>query len=571
MKKYDMEQFRTHCASTVELGMHVTAEQASADYLLRFWYRNKDKFLYKLMGEELILSKEIRYERSLDELTDTMIRTLRNHRDFEMRFWDCLQRELYKIDPCWDYYFNDSITDAGREANRFYQSLNESMDPCNLSNGARVSIRHRPETSATTVATTICGKEIVLSEGQKVMKVVGKLAEMFGLSEEFEMYRIAHSQALNQKTISGTLHLSIHPLDYATASDNNNGWDSCMSWYNKGCYRLGTIEMMNSPCVICAYLTGKNVMEDVGGGEWNSKKWRAWIIVDKEIIALNRQYPYHNENLAKSVLDWVADLASANLGWEYEPFENEYMYNDHGFYFECGYMYNDFDGECPARVRADSHGQDIYFSGPANCMWCGAEIEGDIDAGTTICNDCNDVTHCTCCGDYLREDDTLWGPDDMPYCYDCYNSHFTECDTCNEVVSQDDIIHINIPFDERLWKNLVHEAPESTALSRRYNWYMSDAVTTPNREISLCKDCLRSFGVDEDAILYHVEIPFNFYKYSWSSHYASGNILDPRKVTFEQACDVYNISTEPSIREAWKMIWKNYAETLYTHGTISRE
>ena len=48
---------------------------------------------------------------------------------------------------------------------------------------------------------------------------------------------------------------------------------------DEGSYRLGTVEMMNSPMVICAYLSGKNQMDINGVYEWNSKKWRAWAIV----------------------------------------------------------------------------------------------------------------------------------------------------------------------------------------------------------------------------------------------------------------------------------------------------
>ena len=40
-------------------------------------------------------------------------------------------------------------------------------------------------------------------------------------------------------------------------SDNDYGWDSCMGWMNEGEYRLGTVEMMNSPCIVVAYIDGE--------------------------------------------------------------------------------------------------------------------------------------------------------------------------------------------------------------------------------------------------------------------------------------------------------------------------
>ena len=570
MKHFDMEQFRRHCAATVKLGDRAVGEQADADTLLQYWYENKNEYLYRMMGEELILSKPIKYVRSADELSNTMFRTLRVFNDFECRFWDELKRHMELIDPLWDYYFNTGITEEGKEANRFWTSLSNSMEYFNLADGARINIRVRSGAPATTVSAVIKGEKIVLTQGQKVMKVLGKLCEMFGMTEEFEAYRIAHSQALNQKTISGMLHLSIHPLDYATASDNNNGWDSCMSWYNKGCYRLGTIEMMNSPCVVCAYLTGNNIMEDVGGGEWNSKKWRAWVIVDKDIIALNRQYPYYNEDLAKEVLDWVAELASTNLGWEYNPFVPDYEYSDNDFYFHCGYMYNDFDGSCPARVREGARGKEIYFSGPANCMWCGEEITGEIDQGTTTCQHCSNLTYCACCEEFIRDDDILWGPDGNPYCYDCYNSNFTECENCNEIRDSDNIITIDLAYSDSCWENLVRHAPEGSYLRRHFQYGLG--ITNPERHVTLCRDCLRELGIDPaEDLLHDVEIPFNYYRHFWSSHYSTGIILDPRRVSFEQAYRLFGIHGDAHTRDAMEALWDNYTENLYAHGTISRE
>ena len=87
---------------------------------------------------------------------------------------------------------------------------------------------------------------------ERLKKFIFEHIEYFA-ADEWEEIRLAHSQIFNTNKMTGTLCLSIHPLDYATASDNDNGWSSCMSWRDDGCYRMGTVEMMNSPMVICAY------------------------------------------------------------------------------------------------------------------------------------------------------------------------------------------------------------------------------------------------------------------------------------------------------------------------------
>lgn len=575
MKHYDMEQFRHHCADTVNIGESITTKQASADELLYFWYQNKSKYLYDLMGEQLILSRSFKYTRSEDELRGAMIETMRKHINWESAFWESLRLEFNKIyGPDWDDAYNPNHVRSAAEveADAFYTSLQRSMYPESLVHG-RIELWHR-YLNKNTYTVEIRGEKISISSGQKTMKVLGKISKIFGLEEEFEAMRIAHSQVLNQKTIVGDLHLSIHPLDYATASDNNNGWDSCMSWYNNGCYRLGTVEMMNSPCVICAYITGKNVMEDVGGGTWNSKKWRAWIIVDKGLIVMNRQYPYHNDNIAKEAIDWVAELASVNLGWHYDTFESDFYYGEAGFDLTSDYMYNDFDGSCPGRVGLDvKHGYEINFSGPANCMWCGEEIAiGEIDASTTVCNKCQDAVYCTCCGEYIQEDDIAWGPDNMPYCYSCYNDTFVECDNCGATVSRDETTHIKLAYNRSLFEKLWKNADKNSAFYHKYTYGFCEEILYPDTDLTICNECLEAIGVNvETDILYDVEMPFTQFKSYWRHSYSTGNILDPRKVDHEKAMDVFGIPHMISQINAWEILWNDYAETLYTHGIISRE
>ena len=101
------------------------------------------------------------------------------------------------------------------------------------------------------------------------------MAQLNGQSlEEFEDFRIKHSRILSEKEFIGRLSLSIHPLDFMTMSDNDSDWSSCMSWRTCGSYRRGTVEMMNSPCVVVAYLSAsKPMVLDRGSHfKWNIKK-----------------------------------------------------------------------------------------------------------------------------------------------------------------------------------------------------------------------------------------------------------------------------------------------------------
>jgi hypothetical protein len=97
------------------------------------------------------------------------------------------------------------------------------------------------------------GKVLKIRNGSRPMRSIRKIAESYGI-EGFEHFMNKHSECLNQKSLKGTVHMSIHPMDYMTMSDNNEGWESCMSWANDGCYKQGTVEMMNSPCAVVGYL-----------------------------------------------------------------------------------------------------------------------------------------------------------------------------------------------------------------------------------------------------------------------------------------------------------------------------
>ena len=92
-------------------------------------------------------------------------------------------------------------------------------------------------------------------------------------------------------------------------SDNDCGWHTCMSWFHDGEFRLGTIEMMNSPYVVVTYLTAKEDMILTEDFYWNNKKWRELFIVTDKVISEIKSYPYVNRALTKYALNWLKDLA----------------------------------------------------------------------------------------------------------------------------------------------------------------------------------------------------------------------------------------------------------------------
>ena len=504
LKGYDMDNFMEYCRQFNSAENNKFCDDA--DYLLRFWRKAKSEYLYDLMSQELILSKRFTYERDTDEL----IEELENLASEHYRFYNTLHENLLKaLGAVYDDYLWTFPTEDNQD---FFNTVRRWGNAyCLLDN--RVD---------TKVQCVIGGKPLKINSGEKIMRAMRKICQALAaagypdLNADLEELRLDHSRIFNQKTVSGELCLSIHPLDYATASDNDNGWSSCMSWQEEGCYRLGTVEMMNSPMVICAYLKSDVQQMHFNGYEWPSKKWRAWIVINKDAILCNRNYPYTNDNLAKECINWVAELAKKNLGWEFTEeirSVNDWHDDEHRIelIYETNFMYNDFRDDMWLAVNKNlKHGSHyINYSGVANCMNCGEEIpwEGEQDSSTLCCMSCRNIQYCSECGEPIS-DEYYYGPNDELLCCDCYSRLVTHCELCDTDFYTDDSIIVSVPININLY----------TELTDNSKW------TAPYCSQNICPDCARNIGITPDTILDEDEISFPD---NWSH---TKNNLDPRKV-----------------------------------------
>ena len=92
-----------------------------------------------------------------------------------------------------------------------------------------------------------------------------------------------YSTYQTQKTLTGKLCLSIHPLDYISISNNAHGWRSCHAL--DGEYCAGNLNYMQDTTTIVAYIKSDKDMQIEGFPEdvlWNSKKWRMLIHIDEK-------------------------------------------------------------------------------------------------------------------------------------------------------------------------------------------------------------------------------------------------------------------------------------------------
>lgn len=432
------------------------------NHILREWGWAKGQHLAKMFGDSLILRKHIQFNKDADEIAEELDNLeYPNCFDVLMRKFDAATRLL--DNHMWHYDDDPRVApeclttldlDTAYEVRRVVYNLCSNWTLArNVYNGATIEIP------------TPSGKSIKVNRGCRAIKTIGKLIDAFGLDmAEFENYRIKHSQTLNQKKLEGDLCISIHPLDYVTMSDNDSGWESCMSWENQGCYRQGTVEMMNSPYVVVAYLEASNPMKFHGGLEWNNKKWRELYIVSSDFITNVKGYPYCNANLTSEVLRWLRDLAETNdvfHGRKYLPKVYHWGSDDGlpdeldeelhvSIHCECNYMYNDFGHAFQYCMVKDTVGPGdrlaINYSGSAECMVCG-ELDpsfiSESDAVNLACQRCDNYMVCSCCGEVVNHDEYTMVGDEIVCSY-CMDEYYVYDMVEEESIHRDESIQIYI-------------------------------------------------------------------------------------------------------------------------------
>lgn len=411
---------------------------ASTERVLRFWAENKEK-LYHLFGDKLIISKEFYYEKSEEELTRQMRRALsygenvdgiRNTQTITKasQFYHEIYTAIHKL-----YY------ESGMTSYIFYGLIDWDNIIDNRYAGPNATIELKEDDRV---------EVYKIQTGTKITKAYAKIAQFYGI-ENFEEFRLVHSQVLNQKKLKGTLCLSIHPLDFMTMSDNSLDWQSCMSWRDYGCYRQGTVEMMNSPVVAVAYIKGDSDYTDGSCDlKWNNKKWRQLIVIDDKIISGIKSYPYYNKDISIKAIDFAVSLfgedGDFNTGAvevdrgcnrnnvEVAFSDGEEVIFEGGISFETEKMYNDiYDGGehmgyayISRKTAHNTRMTTIVYSGETECMWCGEE-DSDIYHASLVCGSCyrenRHTIYCSYCDSSIDTDyDDYYTVDGHTLCEDCY-------------------------------------------------------------------------------------------------------------------------------------------------------
>ena len=426
-------------------------DMAPLQKILYYWEEAKSEHLATMFGGKLILEREIEYEMPIDALIKEFND---NYRNSGLGYYSAqFYSELYTLfhqtpelrhlcDDYCSYHIN------GVE---YYDSVYSYLSRIE-------TLMQNSWQREETIIPLPGGKRFKVCPGTKITRILGRLAKEYNLNG-WERVREAHAKAMTAKKTKGTLCLSIHPFDYMTMSDNCERWDSCMQWMNKGGYRAGTVEMMNSPYVVVAYLKHPtHKLENC----WNSKVWRELFIVHPELITNIKAYPYYHPWLSQYIVTWLKELVE-NCGFSYYDDEcqlwpsegtNSWMekrnvsvnFQTNAMYNDCGradqYMY--FAVNTPCR-----HTINIHYSGVRNCMICGDSHVYFEDEENLLCEECEYVErfYCEECGCSIPEDEVHSYGDNI-YCHDCFHDLYVEAwdDNGNYRPVEDcTYVHVRLP------------------------------------------------------------------------------------------------------------------------------
>lgn len=428
------------------------------EYMLRFWEEYKQRFEPIFGNPELRLTKNISCKKS-QEYINAEIWDLSDTSPFLRNIWGLV-------------YHTDSLTREQKNAVDSLTSNEYLKNNCYDGKTVRFPMDN--------------GKEYVLQNGCKVVKALQKISKIYNV-DGFEEFQTNYSRIFNEKNLTGRLVISIHPLDYMTMSDNDCGWDSCMSWKEEGDYRMGTVEMMNSPYVIVAYLESKKDMvlrHNYYSHEtsyWNNKKWRELFIFSKDCIVPIKGYPYNNRELELMVLSWLKEVGK-NIGWEYDDTlytfygedASKLWYHPEGLgedepepsikfdlRFSCNTMYNDLCGDRDHYIYILKNHEErkvihMNFSGPAECMDCGERIYNtEDDPMLLICPKCNGCVKCADCGRWILEDDAYY-VNGRAYCYECYSYNMITSTISGELYPESDSRVIDVKLKGYIFENALY-------------------------------------------------------------------------------------------------------------------
>lgn len=284
------------------------------------------------------------------------------------------------------------------------------------------------------------------------------------------------SRIIQEDKISGTLCISVHPLDFLSSSENDHNWRSCHAL--DGDYRAGNLSYMADYGTVMIYLKSDHdtkLPNFPASVPWNSKKWRVLLFFsnDNRMIFLGRQYPFVADGASEFILEKLLPKLGLN-GWT--PWTttmiNNVVIDNHTHYLKDSYIpvggrllqlneliqdgedalnFNDllrsscykpmYSYRAPTGTISHygSHKTRFVIGGPVNCLRCGQNHI--VLSSTMLCPNCeekyghlenDDYGYCICCDRHFSLDSGILLEDGW-VCPECADTQTEVCSKCGSL------------------------------------------------------------------------------------------------------------------------------------------
>lgn len=300
------------------------------------------------------------------------------------------------------------------------------------------------------------------------------------------------SQLIQEDKVTGTLCMSIHPLDYLSVSENTYNWRSCHAL--DGDYCAGNLSYMCDRSTIVCYIRGKDEKElpHFGGVKWNSKKWRMLFFVNSNgsCVFAGRHYPFFCYEAMDKILDtyrydfpgtevkfsnWHDDysdnytfkkydrLYGTGMDLDEHIFMNNYVIRLQDVVYDmCSLHFDDLLGSSVYRpyyawTQFWTPNSPLSVGAHPVCPACGNERL--ISSEELVCNSCSYwaeqekhnkeislIGQCSCCDRDIYEGDEFGEADGNLLCNACLESHTKTCASCGKIFTTD---YMNPVFNEQ--------------------------------------------------------------------------------------------------------------------------
>ena len=317
-------------------------------------------------------------------------------------------------------------------------------------------------------------KEKIILKGTKIVKAFKYFITNERLLQDLQNEA---SEIIQENKVSGTLYMSIHPLDYLSLSENCHNWRSCHAL--DGEYRAGNLSYMCDNTTVIFYLSDNKEYKLPRFPEsvpWNSKKWRCLLFSKYRANKISysmfgRQYPFFSEVGLSEMRKVLMSIVPIYDRKEYTDiistkgmFDDIHLPDGSTFEFIPGEhlvftnkiinkhdLIEDVKGSCHYNdllysscyqpyymVHKHTHvhpGNTLQVGSVVRCLCCGEENITSKDS--MYCHICScersedDDWRCECCGQAADYDDLIY-VDDMSYCPRCYSNYTFTCKICGE-------------------------------------------------------------------------------------------------------------------------------------------